>query len=464
MDRDLQFDDIQGNILAGFNTDIQELVGLTVATPSDFLLAAKWLAGQADSLTVVSEVRAQRASMQSLRTTSIGTWLCIAVSHRLLAATQPDVLIRDDAFNGGMLKRGPSILGDVTDPSKWRVGSSSSPLDVLLIIAANNENAVFERANSLIESASKSGLITTYRETARRLDDREHFGFKDGISQPRVRGFDPDGTLGAGHFVFGYPRAIGEDPFWPVIDDRRVTDNGSLLVFRRLKQDVRLFRKSLNDEATRISPFWPGITAGQLAGLIVGRWPSGTPIKRGQTEDPGIISSNNDFDFAEDAEGSSCPFGAHIRKVNPRNGKKDIVEIPRILRRGIPFGPLFDIAPAEENRGLAFLAFQTSLKSQFEFLTRNWMNSEINPGPGNDLLVGRSASTPSMKVVGPNGLIDISAPSVEWVIPTGGAYLFAPSRSGLAKFADPPAPLGLWKARRALAQISDSLKSMLFER
>jgi Dyp-type peroxidase family len=461
MERELQLDDIQGNILAGFNTDFQELVGLTVSQTRDFLLAAKWLAAQADALTVVSEIRAQRSAMRSLQPNTGATWLSIAISHRLLKVTQPDVLIRDDAFNGGMLKRAPSVLGDMTDPSNWHVGSSSNPLDVLLIIAANDEKAVVRRATSLIESASATGLVKTYRETAKRLNDREHFGFLDGISQPKVKGIDRDGTLGAGHFVFGYPRQVGEDPFRPVIDPRNVTDNGSLLVFRRLKQDVRLFRKACSDEATRIAPLWPGITSDHLSALIVGRWPSGAPIKASETEDPGGVPPQNDFDFQNDPDAHSCPFGAHIRKVNPRNGQKDVVEIPRILRRGIPFGPPFDLAPDVEDRGLAFLAFQTSIRSQFEFISGNWMNSRINPGPGNDLLVGRPAGIPTMTVAGPNGPIGISAPSTQWVIPTGGGYLFAPSRSGLAKFGDPPSPLGFWKAKQVFAEISDTLKSLV---
>ena len=49
-------------------------------------------------------------------------------------------------------------------------------------------------------------------------------------------------------------------------------------------------------------------------------------------------------------------------------------------------GPLYDAAP-EADRGLAFIAFQSSVKSQFEFLTQHWMNSALNPGRGNDVLV-----------------------------------------------------------------------------
>jgi deferrochelatase/peroxidase EfeB len=286
-DRALEFDDIQGNVLGGFNTDVQVLLALTVPQSADFPGAAKWLAAQAASVTVVSEVRANREFMKSAQPDARATWLCVAVGQRLLKATQPDVLIRDDAFNGGMLRRAPSILGDKSDPSKWRVGGPDAPVDVLLVVAANHEKAVADRADQLSESAASAGLVTAYCETARRLDDREHFGFRDGISQPKVIGDDPDGVLGPGHFVFGYPKQAGSNPFSPVVDPRDITDNGSLLVFRRLAQNVRAFRKFCADEAARISPQWAGLSADHLAALLVGRWPSGAPVKAGQSKDPG---------------------------------------------------------------------------------------------------------------------------------------------------------------------------------
>jgi Dyp-type peroxidase family len=379
-----------------------------------------------------------------------------------LSATQTDVRIRDDAFNGGMLKRAPSVLADKTDSSKWRVGGPASPVDVLLIVAANNEKAVANRADELSGSAATAGLVTAYRETTRRLDEREHFGFRDGISQPRVLGDDLDGAVGPGNFVFGYPKEAGSDPFWPVVDPRHLTDNGSLLVFRRLAQNVSAFRKFCEEEQARIAPQWPGLTADHLAALLVGRWPSGAPVQAGQTADPGGSPPDNSFDFQDDPGALSCPFGAHIRKVNPREGPKDVVEVPRMLRRGIPFGPPFDAAP-DDDRGLAFLAFQTSVKSQFEFLTQHWMNSALNPSRGNDLLVGRADGTRTMHIPGPQGAIEVSAPEKQWIVPTGGAYLFAPSRSGLAKFGTPPAPIGLWKAKQLWAITVDSINSSLFD-
>jgi len=462
-DRTLDLDDIQGNVLAGFNTDFQVLLALTVPQAADFPRAATWLAAQANSVTVVSEVRAKRPLMKLAKPDPPITWLCVAVGQRLLKATQPDVYIRDDAFNGGMQIRAPSVLGDKTDPSKWRVGGTNAPVDVLLIVAGNNETAVAGRADALSTSAAVAGLVKAYRETARRIDDHEHFGFRDGISQPTIIGDDPNGTLGPGHFVFGYPKDVGSDPFSPVVDPRGVTDNGSLLVFRRLAQDVRAFRKFCADEAARIAPLWPGLTADHLAALLVGRWPSGAPVKAGQTQDPGGSPPDNAFDFQDDPGARSCPFGSHIRKVNPRSGPKDVVEVPRMLRRGIPFGLPFDVAPDQDDRGLAFLAFQTSVKSQFEFLTQHWMNSALNPARGNDLLVGRSNDIRTMQIEGPGGPIDISAPEMRWILPTGGAYLFAPSRSGLAKFGTPPARLGLWKAQQLWAITFDTIKGAMAE-
>lgn len=456
-ERKLDLEEIQGNILGGFNTDFQEIVAFSVAG-GDFSSAKEWVASLADQVTTASVVMEGRETMKSDATGRGGTWLFVSIGQRFLSTAAPDVLIQDEAFNGGMSKRAPSVLGDKTDPATWVAGSDSKPVDAFLIIASNNLQAAVDRAEELIVEAHSARLIVAWRETARRLNDQEHFGFRDGLSQPAITGFDSNGEIAAGNFIFGYPKTRGGTPYAPTIDPRGVTDNGSLLVWRRLGQDVQAFREFCQAAATTAATQWPAITKEKLAALLVGRWPSGTPLQEGNDVDPGIDSTKNDFDFSSDPEGRVCPFGAHIRKVNPRAGRKDVVDIPRILRRGIPFGPKYDESDSKADRGLVFIAFQSSIKNQFEFLTQHWMNSPLNPAPGDDLLIGRRMGMRSLTLCGPNGSVAIDGPSQFWIVPTGGAYLFAPSRSGLRKLAEPSAPLGLWKVQQVIYRSMQRIK------
>lgn len=447
-DRALDLDDIQGNVLGGFNTNVQDFLFFSLDAKRE-RDAALWLAARADEVTPVSAVKAARTAIKTASGLDAPTWLFLAVSHGLLKSLAPDVFVSDIAFIQGHLARAKGILNDLTDPQTWVAGSLVRPIDVLLIVGGNVEATVMARADTLVEAATGSGLTLVWREAGRRLDDDEHFGFRDGISQPLISGFDPGGTMGAGHFVFGYPRKTGEAPVVPRLDPRGVADNGSLMVWRRLGQDVQAFRDFCKVQAAALSAQWPGFDAAHLAALLVGRWPSGAPVLKGQTTDPKPESSDNGFDFSNDSDGKSCPFGAHVRKVNPRAGKKDVVDVPRMIRRGIPYGQRLDEAPDKPDRGLTFVSFQTSITDQFEFLTQHWMNSDSKPAPESDLLVGRRSPPGVLNIQGPDGAIPVQGPNRFWIIPSGGAYLFAPGRAGLRKLADPPSSHG-WKLAQAL--------------
>jgi hypothetical protein len=113
-----------------------------------------------------------------------------------------------------------------------------------------------------------------------------------------------------------------------------------------------------------------------------------------------------------------------------------------MLRRGIPFGPLYNHAQPLDpknsaERGLLFLAYQSKISTQFEELNSDWMNTNLNPSPGGfDLLVGQTLAAGGEnagKTAGwfdaPSGSVTPIATPQQWVIPTGGAYLFAPSIS-----------------------------------
>ncbi|WP_158501962.1 Dyp-type peroxidase [Vitiosangium sp. GDMCC 1.1324] len=196
-----------------------------------------------------------------------------------------------------------------------------------------------------------------------------------------------------------------------------------------------------------------------------------------------------------DTPGRNCPFTAHIRKVYPRDDESTSVppNIPptllnetttqthRMLRRGIPYGPASDSTPnnpkpdshdrrpsrtggLEDGRGLIFVAYETSLVDQFEFVTRAWVNNPnfkessqppdaTQPG-GHDPIIGQNNNpnaqgardrirefnltfvdnqgNPKLQRVSTNMMDPAER---DWVIPTGGEFFFAPSISALEMLA-----------------------------
>jgi Dyp-type peroxidase family len=450
MPDDLELDDIQGNVLAGFNTCVEVLLGLS-ADLSLTSEVATWLASLSSEVTSVAEVRRDRdAAKAPMRGEGPPiTWLCVAIGPDLMRTVRPDVVFADLGFHQGFQARSRRVLEDRSDPTTWKVGGPANRPDVLLIVASNEESAAEERAEHLLASASAAGLACTYRETARRIQDLEHFGFRDGISQPKVRSSDVGGNHPPGHFVFGYERRNGESSYLPASGNALFLRNGSYLVFRRLAQDVGKFQEFCRSKAFEIQNAFPGITGEWLAALLVGRWPGGTLATMQSGSDPGRQPDDDAFDLTDDMLGAKCPLGAHIRKVNPRRGFRDVVDERRIMRRGIPFGPAYADEPDAE-RGLAFFSFQTSIKDQLEFLTADWMNSPGRPHAtcGHDLLVGRARGPRALKLKAPGGDIEIRHEGEQWITPTGGGYFFAPGRAALARIADPvPRALG-WRAAR----------------
>lgn len=102
---------------------------------------------------------------------------------------------------------------------------------------------------------------------------------------------------------------------------------------------------------------------------LVGRWKSGAPTalnsrmdNPAQAADP----TKNNF-FQQYGSQDVCPFAAHTRKMNPRGDiKQQFIDIHRILRRGIPFGPEVTAKEmadkkTERERGLLFLSYQSAL-------------------------------------------------------------------------------------------------------
>jgi deferrochelatase/peroxidase EfeB len=271
-------------------------------------------------------------------------------------------------------------------------------------------------------------------------------------------------------------------------------EDGSLLVLRRLRQNVAAFRDFVSAEAARLAqmPGFSGMDADTLAAKVVGRWPDGTAPARvpdgPSSQETSDMLRTNAFEYftewapadvcadpqvareplgavapAElrtvpgapaDVSGLRCPTFAHVRKVNPRGmnteqGPPLVTRQSQMLRRGITWGTEYSTAGADDDgdRGLLFMTYQTSIDTQFERLTAAWMHLELPPEgqSGYDLLVGQDNDSPLRRAVlrsddpaRPDAVAALSTGThPPWITPTGGEYFFAPSRSALARFARP---------------------------
>jgi Dyp-type peroxidase family len=310
--------------------------------------------------------------------------------------------------------------------------------------------------------------------------------------------------LWPGEFVFGYPaqdkdKAV-EEPGAPAVAGPGLEDfakNGSFLVFRRLRQDVGAFHDFLNQKSAAL-----GLSPALFGAKLVGRWASGAPVLRtpDDKDDPDLGNNdcaNNNFEFFKaspkppdtvdggtqcgkaslfppspgDPGGVILPPCGHIRKAYPRDditpagaGEKkpkdasdkseQDTQTHRLLRRGIPYGAPSQSRPEvplqdDADRGLLFLAYQTSIVRQFEFVTKLWVNNANfkDPGAGHDLIIGQN-NKPGEKRVRKARLKfadgqekevttadEKTGQGVDWVVPTGGGYFFAPSIATLRQLA-----------------------------
>lgn len=273
----------------------------------------------------------------------------------------------------------------------------------------------------------------------------------------------------------GFARPIVNEP-------RDIGRNGTFLTVRQLSQDVEQFESYCAFQAANIAPRfpdWMNITAEFVAAKMIGRWKDGSSLVRypyrpatddGADEHPmtrapqgtataparaalpaapaapaasqsqatqkrKAIAPDNDFLFgAEDPQALRCPFGAHIRRTNPRDsftpGSQDQLAISnrhRILRIGRLYGKLNDRAA-----GLFFMCLNSDLERQFEFVQQTWIQrpafhglaSERDPLMGNRHQQGEDDFTiPTHD--GPVLLRQLP----EFVHTRGGGYFFIPGKA-----------------------------------
>jgi Dyp-type peroxidase family len=384
------------------------------------------------------------------------------------------------------------LLGDegAAAPAHWTWGGPGGPeTHALLLVFAPDDDALAKRLAHLRSGLADGGLHELACLDTTDIGRGEHFGFRDGLSQPAIAGVGAAGpsmhTVAPGEFLLGYLNEHGQysrSPLVPAAADPggllprrpRGSDaasapvtaelsgahdfgrNGSYLVLRTLDQDVGAFWRFL-DSATR-TPQGVSDAAERtaLAARMVGRWPSGAPVTSTPHTDRPELAEANDFGYQEkDPHGHACPIGAHVRRTNPRDslppkpGTQDSIDVGkrhRLLRRGRPYGPPVstDAALAESpeepvRRGLHFVALCADIARQFEFVSHTWV---MNPGfaglldDADPLLGGHSTRGTSFTVQGVpvrRRVTDVPA----FVTVRGGAYFFLPGARALAYLARP---------------------------
>jgi deferrochelatase/peroxidase EfeB len=314
---------------------------------------------------------------------------------------------KSPAFWEGAPVRGARFLGDagVSAVERWKSVFQLPAAHVWIAINAADRQALEHATSSLRELDGASGLAG-WRSSDAVPDgeqlfeggDRDkrfvHFGFRDNLTQPSI--LKPDRkpetasvvVLPAGDLLLGYPNSQQANVWSPDGTARELVAfvrNGTFGVLRQIEQDEAAFNEFLAAQCGE----WKGrtgywfVTPDYLKAKLCGRWPGGAPIEPEHLEEPADwIPPGPVFDFTKDKEGFGCPFGAHIRRANPR-GDPLMPPVKRpLFRRSIPYGPRYQPGTESLERGLVGIFFCAHIDEQFELLVSEWL--EKNPlGPKN---------------------------------------------------------------------------------
>ena len=381
-------------------------------------------------------------------------------------------------------------LGDVgaSAPERWQWGFGQRVPHVLVLLYALPGR--LDAWRRTIEQQCVAGFDTlACLQTADSLD-REPFGFRDGISQPKIdwerqRPALDDTRLAysnlscLGEFVLGYPNEYGGYTDRPLLDAQRGAQaalpqaedapdkadlgrNGSYLVLRQLAQDVRGFWAFM-DSAARGDPD----QRERFAAAMVGRTLQGVPLVAATKASDAAASSAdlNDFTYQSDPQGLRCPLGAHIRRANPRNAdlpagtrgivsrlirtlgfdeealRQDLVastRFHRLLRRGRKYGAATLAesltGPPGAPAGLHFICLGANLARQFEFVQDAWMTgtkfdgltAESDPQLGTRIPAPDGTPTDGYSIPQPDGPDRRITGLPRFVTVLGGGYFFLP--------------------------------------
>lgn len=397
----------------------------------------------------IDDVKAGRALMERLaavvstagRPTSplSDTWVSASLTFtglRALGVPQECLDTFAWEFRQGMAARAKA-LGDVgeSSPEHWERPLGTHDVHVVLTALAPTRaelDGSLDRARRTY--ATLGGIEAIWRQDCQMpSNEREPFGFRDGISHPAIEGSGIAGSdsheapLKAGEIVLGYPDETGNLP--PMPCPELLGRNGTYVAFRKLHERVAAFRSYLHESATSVEE------RELVAAKMMGRWRSGAPLARCPFHDDPELGAdprrNNDFGFGDDAIGYETPPGCHVRRSNPRDSSvAGVVRLHRMLRRGTAYGPELPAGVLRDDgkdRGLIFAFLGAHLGRQFEFVQSEWLNGGefLGLGDAKDPIAGSQDGTGTFTIPKrpiPRRLRGLSS----FVVTRGGEYAFMP--------------------------------------
>lgn len=379
---------------------------------------------------------------------------------------------QDDPFATGSAASAATV-GDVgqSDPSLWRIDDRG--FDVMVVLNAIDA-ATLESAGKELATLFKPGFTLKASFDSQGLEGGAvYFGYQDGIAQPTLAGSpfarEPDGSqapVDPGALLLGTASLNGGYASANIPCPSVLGAYGTYAAFRMLEQDVDGYEAQIAALAPTFGKAFgvsdPAVQKAALKAKLCGRWPNGAPLAvfpiQGNRLPPALPPERiNNFSYnpigpsgvhSQPDMGEGCPFGAHIRRGNPRDSNfvNGDPALHRILRRAMAYQQPYDANNRNTGeRGLMGLFVCAMLAQQFEFLMANWLNSPGGFGPTTDLadpLIGTNIpaspvpgqQTPGFAISTPTSPTDETTgfPLDSFVTTRGSAYLFFPSIPGVA--------------------------------
>lgn len=451
-------DDIQGNIVAPHGRYLANHILLRFSSPGadnarDFIHSFR------DRVTTATAQHTAKTSFQAdpdVQGTHYG--LGLSASCCRLLDVPDEWTPTDTAFLAGMNQRRHANGDEPENTSTWQPHLTSP--HAIVIIADSREDALRTATTEVLDMLTppdrnqavvESGHWLPYPRVANDPLRVEHFGFAEGLSNPRFIS-RPDGALPGAH----WDDTTFLDQILVPCGPSGTKAFGSYLVFRKLEQHVRRFWDLEQQLEAAIAA--AGGSAGRAAAMAMGRFRSGTPLAQsGSDLGP---SRSNDFDPFKleitTGTGTRCPMHAHIRRANPR-GELPVVYSPNggvptagvsrripIARRGIPYGHRLDDpcdpdVPLEDRPtdgvGMLFMSMHSHIARQFEYVQRHWLggagtNGTIDPLVVDPISSGRAPPEPQIWPVewasAHKGTVSFAFDSCVTLL--GGEYFFLPPK------------------------------------